>query len=1139
MTDIQAVHTASPTVSVVIPVYNVEPWLPECLDCITGQTLEDIEIICINDGSSDGSGRILQEYARTDSRIQVIEQENKGIAEARNVGVSASSGKYLYFMDSDDILDRTALELCVNRMEQQDLEYVCFNAVSFGEDTESAQTAGAENRSYFRRSLHEEKVYTGQELFAQLKEDRSYIAPVWACMIRRDAFLQHDLWFIPGILHEDEPWTFAAITSLQRCGCIDRILYRRRIRAGSIMRSSVRFSNVSGAFKGYLDVQRRLMEDPELLSEEAFGDLAAEHILGRQKSTIKKYRECGGEEKQKRCTLDRDERIVFEQVIAYPAALLDTIAQRETEKRELQSDLQKRCDAVTKQKNALAGENERLKGQIRQLKEERKTLKRKVRNIQKSNSYRIGRIITWLPRKLKQLFFKKKEPSPVRSTMKVLASEVTGNRIVYHYEVAGPWSCYFNTKNTFEITYPFDLEAVPESIRIVPFLAQVLPVSWVCDAEVSVPVCDSDFCDCLEAVKDGYRNMYPMLSFKGSLHTQKVAYEPAESENRHTLVCFSGGVDALSTTIALLEEKPILVSIWGADVPWNDEAGWKPIHELICDDAQKLGLENITVRSSFRKLLPESRLWEVVAASGDGWWHGFQHGLGILAHMAPAACALNAGAVYIASSFTAGDTYTCASDPTIDNHVRFCGCRVVHDGYEMNRQEKIRRIVEYSSQHDQKIPLHVCWEKRGGENCCHCEKCWRTILGIYAQGGDPRDYGFTQFDGFGSLSTDFERDYKQFKTRTVSRYGPIQKSLRERMPEEAVPAELSWFYHADLGRVQDGTLRLYRGELVEPVYLLGTPEHNNMGDQCIIEEERQFLRKVLPDQCVIEISENELLRKKYSQLDEIPPYTPVFLHGGGNIGTIWPVPETIRREIIHRLDQNPLIILPQSIWFSEDEAGQRELEAARAVYRADNLLLCCRDRVSYDFAKSHFDCRTILTPDMVMWEAKKPVHPMERYGALTLFRSDREQKLDAATAQEIQAVLAGRFGCIEKADMVRGPGKVRPQDRQRRIDELVNLLSSVECVVTDRLHGMILCAVTGTPCVALGNGYHKVQSCGEWLKDLGYIRFIQDIGELDEAIDSVCSCSTRYYPEPAMQSRFGELLQYIEDVRTDRGASEY
>ena len=291
MTDIQAVHTASPTVSVVIPVYNVEPWLPECLDCITGQTLEDIEIICINDGSSDGSGRILQEYARTDSRIQVIEQENKGIAEARNVGVSASSGKNLYFMDSDDILDRTALELCVNRMEQQDLEYVCFNAVSFGEDTESAQMAGSENRSYFRRGLHEEKVYTGQELFAQLKEDRGYIAPVWVCMIRREAFLQHDLWFIPGILHEDEPWTFAAITSLQRCGCIDRILYRRRIRAGSIMRSSVRFSNAYGVFVGLQDVQRRLTQNPGLLPGDTYGDLATEYVRRLQRSAVQKYRD--------------------------------------------------------------------------------------------------------------------------------------------------------------------------------------------------------------------------------------------------------------------------------------------------------------------------------------------------------------------------------------------------------------------------------------------------------------------------------------------------------------------------------------------------------------------------------------------------------------------------------------------------------------------------------------------------------------------------------------------------------------------------------------------------------------------------------------------------------------------------------
>ena len=1135
MADRRADHTAPPEVSVVVPVYNVEPWLRECLDSVLGQTLENIEIICVNDGSTDNSVGILQEYAREDCRIKIIEQENKGISETRNAGVRASSGKYLFFMDSDDVLDSTALELCVSRMEQQDLEYVCFNAASFGENTKSAKIAGTENRNYLRRHLKEGKVYTGQELFAQLKAEHSYIVPVWTCMIAREAFLRHDLWFIPGIIHEDEPWMFAVMMHLQRCGCIDSILYRRRVRAGSIMQSEIRFSNVYGVFEGLQDIQHTLARNPELLPEDMYGDLAAEHALGQQKITIKKYRSSSEEERQERFRLDREERIAFEQTIAYPASLLDTIEQQSIEKR----DLQKKNDVLTEQKNSLSGENVRLKAQIRQLKEERKRLKRKNTSLRRSWSYRIGHLITWLPGKLKRVFSRKKETLPVRNTMKVLASEVSGERIVYHYEVSGPWAVYFNTGNTFEITYPFDMEAVPESIRVLPFLAQVIPVSWVCDAEITVPECDADFCDCLDAVKDGYRKMYPMISFKGALITRKAAHKPAGSKELQTLLCFSGGVDALSTTIGHLEEKPILVSLWGSDVPWQDEPGWESVRELICEDARKLGLESITVRSSFRKLLPEGRLGGLVAASGDGWWHGFQHGLGILAHMAPAACVLQAGTVYIASSFTAGDVYTCASDPTIDNHVRFCGCRVVHDGYEMNRQDKIRRIVEYSTQHDLTLPLHVCWEKRGGENCCHCEKCWRTILGIYAQGGDPKEYGFGQFEGFYSLSGDFEKDYTQFRTRTVSRYGPIQESLRERMPSAEVPGELAWFYHADLGRVQDKTLRLYNGELVEPVYLLGTPQHNNLGDQCIAEEEIRFLSTVLPGRCVIEISEVELIRKKYSQLEDIPPGMPVFLHGGGNLGTIWPVPEKARREIICRLHHNPLIILPQSIWFSEDDAGQRELEEARAVYSAENLLLCCRDRVSYEFAREHFGCRTILTPDMVMWEAQSAAVPMERYGALTLLRSDREKKLEEADEQKIETVLAERFHSVEGADMVRGPAVISPQNRHRWIEELIGQISSVECVVTDRLHGMILCAVTGTPCVVLGNGYHKVESCEEWLKDLGYIRFVRDVSELKEAIGSVCSCSLRDYPESAMQSSFRELLQSIESAWRGSGESGY
>ena len=91
-----------PKVSIILPVYNVEKYLSQCLDSIVNQTLKDFECICINDGSPDNSLAILKEYASKDSRIKIINQENKGQSSARNVGMNFSKGKYIAFIDSDD-----------------------------------------------------------------------------------------------------------------------------------------------------------------------------------------------------------------------------------------------------------------------------------------------------------------------------------------------------------------------------------------------------------------------------------------------------------------------------------------------------------------------------------------------------------------------------------------------------------------------------------------------------------------------------------------------------------------------------------------------------------------------------------------------------------------------------------------------------------------------------------------------------------------------------------------------------------------------------------------------------------------------------------------------------------------------------
>ena len=104
---------SNPKVSIIIPVYNVEQYLPKCLDSIINQTLKDIEIICINDGSIDNSLSILKEYASKDDRIIIIDKENEGQGIARNLGIKKAKGKYIGFVDPDDWVDIQMFEKCI------------------------------------------------------------------------------------------------------------------------------------------------------------------------------------------------------------------------------------------------------------------------------------------------------------------------------------------------------------------------------------------------------------------------------------------------------------------------------------------------------------------------------------------------------------------------------------------------------------------------------------------------------------------------------------------------------------------------------------------------------------------------------------------------------------------------------------------------------------------------------------------------------------------------------------------------------------------------------------------------------------------------------------------------------------------
>ena len=234
-------------VSVIIPVYNVERYLSECLDSVLQQSLCDIELICVNDGAEDGSLSILQEYASKNTNFTLLSQDNWGLSVARNTGVEFAKGKYLYFLDSDDKLCLEALEKLYKKSEENKLDVLYFDAESFFENEKvREENKGYEN--YYRRHGNYETVVGGKTLFVKMVENNEYRTSVQLHFINKNYYDQQQLSFVPGLLHEDNIFSFECMLNAERVAHIREALFLRRIRANSIMTNKRSFANVYGYF---------------------------------------------------------------------------------------------------------------------------------------------------------------------------------------------------------------------------------------------------------------------------------------------------------------------------------------------------------------------------------------------------------------------------------------------------------------------------------------------------------------------------------------------------------------------------------------------------------------------------------------------------------------------------------------------------------------------------------------------------------------------------------------------------------------------------------------------------------------------------------------------------------------------------
>jgi len=315
--------------------------------------------------------------------------------------------------------------------------------------------------------------------------------------------------------------------------------------------------------------------------------------------------------------------------------------------------------------------------------------------------------------------------------------------IQYQFETSDKLACYFTDK-PFVVEYPESIMSVPDAVLAVTFVCSVLPIVWLTNAELIIPELDMDFYNSIPIFEKGYIDMYPDAEFLGKITVNNIVNCRKEGQ-KGAVAFFSGGLDATTTLLRHLDEKPDLLSILGSDIGYDNEQGWKPIQNAIDEISKEYNLKHINIRSSFRLFDEEDELDKQFSDKlHDGWWHGVKNGIGLIGHSAPYVWLHSKKVVYIASSYCKADgKVTCASDSTIDNYVKFCGVNVVHDGYELGRQEKARYLVEYRRNNPtKKISMHVCWESVDGHNCCACEKCYRTMMAIWIEGDNPKNYGF-------------------------------------------------------------------------------------------------------------------------------------------------------------------------------------------------------------------------------------------------------------------------------------------------------------------------------------------------------------------------------------------------------------
>jgi glycosyltransferase involved in cell wall biosynthesis len=236
---------AHPAVTVIVPLYNVERYVAECLQSVQSQDFTDYEVLCIDDGSTDATLAVAKAAVAGDDRFSFFSSPHGGQSAARNIGLDYAMGDFVIFLDSDDYWLSGCLSTLMAEMRHRNLDLLYFTADTRYEDAESA--AALQEDMLHRDSCHD--VMSGPELFIWFEERRQFWVSGPLQIVKRSLIEDHDIRLLEGCIHEDELYTVQLLTYAERATFLNAPLYMRRVRTGSTMTQKRGMRNIKAFWR--------------------------------------------------------------------------------------------------------------------------------------------------------------------------------------------------------------------------------------------------------------------------------------------------------------------------------------------------------------------------------------------------------------------------------------------------------------------------------------------------------------------------------------------------------------------------------------------------------------------------------------------------------------------------------------------------------------------------------------------------------------------------------------------------------------------------------------------------------------------------------------------------------------------------